>query len=369
MDLLGLSEEELCRVLDVDPLTLLSGQLEHRAELPILLDLLDEASERAGPAVLARWVRASGPAGAADRRAPAPRLRGVRGRAGGARRRAASCCAAAAGEATVGEPLTHQLRVRYAECDPQGVVFNAHYLAYFDASITELWRAAFGSYQAMLDRGVDVVVAEAQLRFRTPAHFDEVLTLAIGVTHLGTTSIASSHRISRDGEVVVEGKLRHVLVEREIAHEDPDPRLDARAAVAVDARTAPLALRPSAACPSPRAPCPARRRSATETPARWRGCAAAATPAIVAASSAAAPTTFGRLAFGAVAAGGSVLSIRDHTPRKIVFPIRAAISAAIIANGLYRSFTARSLPGPAPRGQRRRAQLAPHGDGSRRERG
>jgi hypothetical protein len=47
----------------VDPLTLLSGQLEHRSELPILLDLLDEASERAGPAVLRRWVRAAGPQG------------------------------------------------------------------------------------------------------------------------------------------------------------------------------------------------------------------------------------------------------------------------------------------------------------------
>ena len=63
MDLLGLSEEELCRVLDVDPLTILSGQLEHRTELPILLDLLDDASEQAGPRVLRRWVRSSGPAG------------------------------------------------------------------------------------------------------------------------------------------------------------------------------------------------------------------------------------------------------------------------------------------------------------------
>jgi len=63
MELLGLSEEELCRVLDVDPLTLLSGQLDHSGELPILLDLLDDASEQAGPAVLTRWVRAAGPAG------------------------------------------------------------------------------------------------------------------------------------------------------------------------------------------------------------------------------------------------------------------------------------------------------------------
>jgi hypothetical protein len=63
MDLLGLSEDELCQVLEADPLTLLSGQLEHRPELPILLDLLNEASERADPAVLRRWVRAAGPSG------------------------------------------------------------------------------------------------------------------------------------------------------------------------------------------------------------------------------------------------------------------------------------------------------------------
>ncbi|HET9101707.1 MAG TPA: hypothetical protein VFN55_00010 [Solirubrobacteraceae bacterium] len=63
MELLGLSEDELCTVLDADPLTLLSGQLEHRPELPILLTLLDEASERAAPAVLRRWVRVTGPAG------------------------------------------------------------------------------------------------------------------------------------------------------------------------------------------------------------------------------------------------------------------------------------------------------------------
>ncbi len=63
MDLLGLSEDELCQVLDADPLTLLSGQLDDRPELPILLDLLEEASERAGASVLRRWVRAPGPHG------------------------------------------------------------------------------------------------------------------------------------------------------------------------------------------------------------------------------------------------------------------------------------------------------------------
>jgi hypothetical protein len=63
MELLGLSEDELCQTLAVDPLTLLSGQLEHSAELPILLALLDQAGARAGPAVMRRWVRAPGPSG------------------------------------------------------------------------------------------------------------------------------------------------------------------------------------------------------------------------------------------------------------------------------------------------------------------
>jgi hypothetical protein len=63
MELLGLTEDELCTVLDSDPLTLLSGQLDHRPELPILLDLMAEPAERAGPTVLRRWVRAPGPSG------------------------------------------------------------------------------------------------------------------------------------------------------------------------------------------------------------------------------------------------------------------------------------------------------------------
>jgi hypothetical protein len=63
MELLGLSEEELCQILAVDPLTLVSGQLEHRPELPILLALLAQPAERAGAGVLRRWVRARGPAG------------------------------------------------------------------------------------------------------------------------------------------------------------------------------------------------------------------------------------------------------------------------------------------------------------------
>jgi acyl-CoA thioester hydrolase len=123
----------------------------------------------------------------------------------------------------MGEPLVHTLRVRYGECDLQGIVFNAHFLSYFDTSITELWRSACGSYQAMLDRGVDIVLAEAKLNFRKPARFDDELTLAIAVTHMGNTSVITRHTASCAGEVVAEAELRHVLVDRVTVEKTPLP--------------------------------------------------------------------------------------------------------------------------------------------------
>jgi hypothetical protein len=62
-DLLGLTDEELIRALDASALELLSGELDHRPELPILLDLLADAEERTSPATLQRWLRANGPHG------------------------------------------------------------------------------------------------------------------------------------------------------------------------------------------------------------------------------------------------------------------------------------------------------------------
>jgi acyl-CoA thioester hydrolase len=123
----------------------------------------------------------------------------------------------------VGEPFEYQLRVRYAECDMQGVVFNGHYLAYFDVSMTELWRAAFGGYRAMLDHGVDLVVAEATVRYRSPARFDDVLTLGIAVTNLGETSVVTSHTVRRDDEDVALGEMRHVFVDRPTLAKMPIP--------------------------------------------------------------------------------------------------------------------------------------------------
>jgi hypothetical protein len=63
MDRLGLTDDELCGVLAVDPLAVLTNELDHRPELAILLDLTAEAAERVGDGILRRWLRRRGPTG------------------------------------------------------------------------------------------------------------------------------------------------------------------------------------------------------------------------------------------------------------------------------------------------------------------
>jgi acyl-CoA thioester hydrolase len=110
-------------------------------------------------------------------------------------------------------PFVHRLRVRFHECDPQGVVFNAHYFAYFDIALTEMWRAAFGSYQAVVEQGTDVVVVEASATYRAPARFDDEIDVALAIARLGTTSMTTETAIRRDGQLLVEGRLVHVFVD------------------------------------------------------------------------------------------------------------------------------------------------------------
>lgn len=109
--------------------------------------------------------------------------------------------------------FVHRLRVRYAECDPQGVVFNANYLVYFDVAHTEFWRAAVGPYQELGDSGVELVVADARCRFVAPARFDDELEIAVGVSRLGTTSITTRFKVRGPVGRVAEGEVRHVFVD------------------------------------------------------------------------------------------------------------------------------------------------------------
>jgi acyl-CoA thioester hydrolase len=123
----------------------------------------------------------------------------------------------------LGEPFRHRLRVRWHECDQQGVVFNAHYLAFFDMAITELFREAVGGYLSMVEDGTDLVVAEARIRYLAPLRFDDEFDLVILVADLGTTSMRTELAVEHDGETLAEGELRHVFVDAENGGKAPMP--------------------------------------------------------------------------------------------------------------------------------------------------
>ena len=122
----------------------------------------------------------------------------------------------------MGESFRITLRVRYSECDPQGVVFNANYLMYFDLAMTDLWRE-LGGYQAMVDSGVDMVVGEATIRYLAPLRFDDEFEIVARITRLGDTSMTTELVIESGGEPAAEGELRHVFIESGGSSKAPIP--------------------------------------------------------------------------------------------------------------------------------------------------
>jgi acyl-CoA thioester hydrolase len=123
----------------------------------------------------------------------------------------------------------HRLRVRYVECDPQGVVFNVHYFTYFDVAMTEFHRETIGTYSEMVREGADMVVAEARARYLAPARFDEELDVYVDVAHLGNTSLTMHLLVMREDSLLAEGDLRYVFI---------DPRTKQKRSIPEDIRKA-----------------------------------------------------------------------------------------------------------------------------------
>ena len=129
-----------------------------------------------------------------------------------------------AGESKSGAaPFSHELRVRYGECDAQGIVFNANFLAYVDVVLTEIWRESMGSYDALLATGVDTVVGEANLRFRAPGRFDDGLRIEAGFDGLGTTSTTLKLWFRRGEELLCDADIRYVFVDVKTWEKSPIP--------------------------------------------------------------------------------------------------------------------------------------------------
>ena len=103
----------------------------------------------------------------------------------------------------------HSLRVRWAECDAQGIVFNANYFAYYDHAIWE-WTKALG-YKGWND-APQFVTAHAECDFKDAAHFDEDIEIGIRAARFGTKSMEVAAAIFRNDALLNVGKLNYVYV-------------------------------------------------------------------------------------------------------------------------------------------------------------
>ncbi|MFD6195498.1 acyl-CoA thioesterase [Mycobacteriaceae bacterium NPDC060252] len=105
----------------------------------------------------------------------------------------------------------HPLRVRWAEVDMQGVVFNAHYLAYFDAVLTEYWAVLTGARNATGDGVFEhMYVVKSVIDYHGPARFDDVLDIGVRIARMGTASMTCHFEIHRGGEHLITGETVYV---------------------------------------------------------------------------------------------------------------------------------------------------------------
>ena len=108
----------------------------------------------------------------------------------------------------------HSLRVRWAEVDPQGIVFNGNYLTYADVGITEYFRAIGVAFPGELAAdGAEFFAVKTLLNYLAPAHFDDLLDVGIRVSRLGRSSITFSLGIWRADTALTSGEIVYVLAE------------------------------------------------------------------------------------------------------------------------------------------------------------
>lgn len=105
----------------------------------------------------------------------------------------------------------HSLRVRWAEVDRQGIVFNGHYLTYFDVGITEYYRALGYPYpEGLAQHGSDLFVRKAEIEYHASAHYDDEIDVCVRVERLGRSSFDFRIEIVRAGTLLVSGRMVYV---------------------------------------------------------------------------------------------------------------------------------------------------------------
>ena len=118
-----------------------------------------------------------------------------------------------------------RLRVRWAEVDMQGIVFNGHYLMYFDTAVAGYWRALAAPYAATMEQlHGDLFVRKATLEYHASARYDELCDVGIRCQRVGNSSILFAAAVFRGDELLVSGELVYVFADPATQTSAPVPQ-------------------------------------------------------------------------------------------------------------------------------------------------
>lgn len=108
-----------------------------------------------------------------------------------------------------------EIRARYPECDPMGVVHHSVYPVWFEIGRTEMLRARGGNYRDLEADGVFLAVVKLEVRYRRPARYDDLLRLDTELRMAGPVKIEHGYRLFRGDELLVEGSTTLACLDRE----------------------------------------------------------------------------------------------------------------------------------------------------------
>ena len=120
--------------------------------------------------------------------------------------------------------FAHRLRVRWVEVDMQQIVFNGHYLMYFDTAVTDYWRSLAMPYAATMQQlGGDLYVKRAGVEYHASAEMDDFLDVCMRCERIGTSSMTFTGAIFRGDELLITGELVYVYADPVAKKSQPVP--------------------------------------------------------------------------------------------------------------------------------------------------
>jgi acyl-CoA thioester hydrolase len=112
-----------------------------------------------------------------------------------------------------GYPFTHQVRVRFAETDAQGIAHHASFVVWLEVARVAYLAAFAGGYRAIRERGIEALTTGVHLEYERAAVFDDVLDIGVRCDDLRGARFRFDYQIDRDGVRVAHGWTAHATVD------------------------------------------------------------------------------------------------------------------------------------------------------------